>query len=42
MNEDIDSIIEMIESFARVENITDIVILGDNGGIRRLEIEDEG
>jgi hypothetical protein len=30
---------EMIESFERVEKIIDIILLGENGGIRRIQIQ---
>lgn len=30
-----------IKSFARVENIKEIIILGDNDGVRRVILEDE-
>lgn len=30
---------EAIESFERVEKITNIIILGDKGGIRNIEIK---
>lgn len=32
---------EAIESFERVEKITDIILIGKNGGIRRIELIDE-
>jgi hypothetical protein len=30
--------IELIESFERVENIEEIILLGEKGGIRRIQI----
>lgn len=31
-------ITELIKSFARVENIKNIIVLGEGGGIRNIEI----
>ena len=31
---------EMIDSFERVEGITDIIIMGIDGGIRRITFEE--
>jgi hypothetical protein len=31
----------IIESFERVEKITEVILLGEYGGIRRVIIEDE-
>jgi hypothetical protein len=39
--DDVDDIVEHIKSFSRVEEITDIIILGKDGGIRRLQLSDE-
>jgi hypothetical protein len=41
MNEEFEDIEKLIESFERVERITDIILLGENGGIRRIELEDD-
>lgn len=30
---------DAIESFERVENISEIILLGENGGIRRIIVE---
>jgi len=30
---------EVIESFERVEKIVSIILLGENGGIRKIDIE---
>jgi len=30
---------ELIESFERVEKIVSIILLGENGGIRKIDIE---
>lgn len=39
MNEyDWDDIIEKMKGFTRVEDIDDIVILGENGGVRRIKV----
>ena len=32
---------DVIESFERVEEIEEIILLGKNGGIRRIILEDE-
>lgn len=32
---------EAVESFERVERITDIILLGEKGGIRRITFENE-
>jgi len=29
----------VIESFARVEHITEVILLGDKGGVRRIILE---
>jgi len=31
---------DVIESFERVENITNIILLGDKGGIRNIEVKE--
>jgi len=32
---------EAIESFERVEDITDIILLGKDGGVRRIQIKEQ-
>jgi len=32
---------EAIESFERVEDITTIILLGNKGGIRRIDLEEK-
>ena len=34
-------IIELIDGFERIEKITDIIILGEDGGVRRIELNDD-
>jgi len=33
---------EAIESFERVEKISTIILLGENGGIRRIDLQEQG
>ena len=42
MNIDEENLKKCIEGFERVENISDIIILGDNGGIRRIIFQEQG
>jgi len=37
---DIKGINKLIESFERVEEISDIILIGKDGGVRRIEIND--
>ncbi len=32
---------EVIDSFERVEKITSIILLGEKGGIRKIDIKDD-
>ena len=32
---------EVIDSFSRVEDITEVILLGDKGGVRRITIDNE-
>jgi len=32
---------EVMEEFERVENIAEVILLGEDGGIRRIILEDE-
>ena len=46
MNEDWDEILNIMKQFSRIENITDIILLGDKSGeglgIRRIIINNRG
>jgi hypothetical protein len=35
----IETLDEVIEGFERIEKITNIILLGENGGIRNIQIE---
>ena len=37
---DWDDILEKLKSFARVEDIIDLVVLGQDGGVRRIILEE--
>lgn len=37
---DIKELKDLIRGFERVENITDVIIFGDDGGIRRITFEE--
>jgi len=37
---DLEDILEKLKGFARVEDIDDIVILGVNGGVRRIIVQE--
>ena len=39
--DDIELTGDVIESFERVEKITSIILLGKDGGIRKIDITDE-
>lgn len=36
-----DEIIDLLQGFERVEKIKEIIVLGKDGGIRRIILEDE-
>ena len=40
MYKGIDGLEKAFDSFERVEKVTEIILLGKNGGIRRILIED--
>ena len=41
MNEDIEDIKKHIESFCKTDDLTDIILLGMSGDIRRIQIGEE-